>query len=596
MSHRGSSSSLRAEEERDLEELRGAAAEFYRQSGVPQELEAALDELFRRQPRDLHGFLADYFDKRSAPPRISRLKGREVYNAKGQLCIEAEVFCVVRNTEKSISSAAVSCCLDPERTSSDTDDEEERTEHVRTAAQCINGPLSNMLKDRNPCDQSEVDKMLSHFFMTRCLEEMEVKKKVHSPRMDEESSPLPPPTQDKDKKIRDKGKKNNIVETPAEPLEPVLHGSTAIGSVSLAVAKAGAELQQIPLYHHIAALKSCQDQDRFHIPVSLVTLICCGRTSPGKLNLLEEVILVPKPGQGVKQIVTTTLKLQKEMMRIMMTMKAGAVQAIECDRGAPAVSFERPEQPLDLITEACSNLQLQLGTDAHLALNCAAHKLLDHVRRGKHSQGYMASAAGCGLTDRMLTEQQKSSRCFSQSKGKYEVAAGVLKSPDELVDLYQTLLHKHPAVVTLIDPFRGEDKEQWQKLSNAVGNKCSLLSEVTNVSQLPAGGKRHILKLVNETTISDLIRIASHPGSVMLGVTESEPCSDASLSDLRFSGDTGSQLLSPPQAVGLGLDYIKLGGLHGAERMTKYNRLISLEEELAQRGILEAGRQGQESR
>ncbi|XP_078788416.1 enolase 4 isoform X3 [Oryzias latipes] len=535
MSHRGSSSSLRAEEERDLEELRGAAAEFYRQSGVPQELEAALDELFRRQPRDLHGFLADYFDKRSAPPRISRLKGREVYNAKGQLCIEAEVFCVVRNTEKSISSAAVSCCLDPERTSSDTDDEEERTEHVRTAAQCINGPLSNMLKDRNPCDQSEVDKMLSHFFMTRCLEEMEVKKKVHSPRMDEESSPLPPPTQDKDKKIRDKGKKNNIVETPAEPLEPVLHGSTAIGSVSLAVAKAGAELQQIPLYHHIAALKSCQDQDRFHIPVSLVTLICCGRTSPGKLNLLEEVILVPKPGQGVKQIVTTTLKLQKEMMRIMMTMKAGAVQAIECDRGAPAVSFERPEQPLDLITEACSNLQLQLGTDAHLALNCAAHKLLDH------------------------------------SKGKYEVAAGVLKSPDELVDLYQTLLHKHPAVVTLIDPFRGEDKEQWQKLSNAVGNKCSLLSEVTNVSQLPAGGKRHILKLVNETTISDLIRIASHPGSVMLGVTESEPCSDASLSDL---------------AVGLGLDYIKLGGLHGAERMTKYNRLISLEEELAQRGIL----------
>ncbi|XP_078788415.1 enolase 4 isoform X2 [Oryzias latipes] len=560
MSHRGSSSSLRAEEERDLEELRGAAAEFYRQSGVPQELEAALDELFRRQPRDLHGFLADYFDKRSAPPRISRLKGREVYNAKGQLCIEAEVFCVVRNTEKSISSAAVSCCLDPERTSSDTDDEEERTEHVRTAAQCINGPLSNMLKDRNPCDQSEVDKMLSHFFMTRCLEEMEVKKKVHSPRMDEESSPLPPPTQDKDKKIRDKGKKNNIVETPAEPLEPVLHGSTAIGSVSLAVAKAGAELQQIPLYHHIAALKSCQDQDRFHIPVSLVTLICCGRTSPGKLNLLEEVILVPKPGQGVKQIVTTTLKLQKEMMRIMMTMKAGAVQAIECDRGAPAVSFERPEQPLDLITEACSNLQLQLGTDAHLALNCAAHKLLDH------------------------------------SKGKYEVAAGVLKSPDELVDLYQTLLHKHPAVVTLIDPFRGEDKEQWQKLSNAVGNKCSLLSEVTNVSQLPAGGKRHILKLVNETTISDLIRIASHPGSVMLGVTESEPCSDASLSDLRFSGDTGSQLLSPPQAVGLGLDYIKLGGLHGAERMTKYNRLISLEEELAQRGILEAGRQGQESR
>ncbi len=41
-----------------------------------------------------------------------------------------------------------------------------------------------------------------------------------------------------------------------------------------------------------------------------------------------------------------------------------------------------------------------------------------------------------------------------------------------------------------------------------------------------------------------------------------------------------------PQAVGLGLDYVKMGGLCGAERMTKYNRLISIEEELAQQGIL----------
>lgn len=38
--------------------------------------------------------------------------------------------------------------------------------------------------------------------------------------------------------------------------------------------------------------------------------------------------------------------------------------------------------------------------------------------------------------------------------------------------------------------------------------------------------------------------------------------------------------------MGLGLHYVKLGGLSGAERMTKYNRLISIEEELAQQGIL----------
>lgn len=45
-------------------------------------------------------------------------------------------------------------------------------------------------------------------------------------------------------------------------------------------------------------------------------------------------------------------------------------------------------------------------------------------------------------------------------------------------------------------------------------------------------------------------------------------------------------LLLLPQAVGLGLHYVKLGGPSGAERMTKYNQLISIEEELAQQGML----------
>lgn len=44
----------------------------------------------------------------------------------------------------------------------------------------------------------------------------------------------------------------------------------------------------------------------------------------------------------------------------------------------------------------------------------------------------------------------------AQSKGKYNVATGSLKSPDELVDLYQALISKYPAVVALIDPLRKE--------------------------------------------------------------------------------------------------------------------------------------------
>lgn len=40
------------------------------------------------------------------------------------------------------------------------------------------------------------------------------------------------------------------------------------------------------------------------------------------------------------------------------------------------------------------------------------------------------------------------------------------------------------------------------------------------------------------------------------------------------------------KAVGLGSFFLKLGGLRGGERMDKYNRLMAIEEELEQEGIL----------
>ncbi|KAG7229855.1 hypothetical protein INR49_012405 [Caranx melampygus] len=349
-----------------------------------------------------------------------------------------------------------------------------------TAVQWINEPLTNMLKDQNPCDQSGVDHILSSFFLAWYREEKDIpnseEEERHSRGESEVVLPSAPSAQAKDKKTTDKGKKSNTTEKlfpPAEPLEPVLPGSSAIGSVSLAVARAGAQLQGLPLYRHIAALKNQE-----------------------------------------------------------------ATQATLHSSGAPAVSFERPEQPLDLISEACANLGLALGTEIHLALNCAARELIDY------------------------------------SKGKYEVTAGVLKSPDELVDMYQSLVSKYPEILALINPFRSEDKVHWEKLSNVIGDSCSLLFDVTyKIKTLPHLGVRgHILKHTDEMTVSDLISITSeHQGSVLLGTTYSEPCNNDSLSDI---------------AVGLGLDYVKLGGLSGAERMTKYNRLISIEEELAQQGIL----------
>lgn len=57
------------------------------------------------------------------------------------------------------------------------------------------------------------------------------------------------------------GKKPSVMEKPippAEPREPVVKGSLAIGCVSLAVAKAAATVRDVPLYLHIAMLRDNQ--------------------------------------------------------------------------------------------------------------------------------------------------------------------------------------------------------------------------------------------------------------------------------------------------------------------------------------------------
>lgn len=47
--------------------------------------------------------------------------------------------------------------------------------------------------------------------------------------------------------------------------------------------------------------------------------------------------------------------------------------------GAIQLGLERAEQALDLLTEACSNLGLPMGTELRLVINCAAHRLVDYV-------------------------------------------------------------------------------------------------------------------------------------------------------------------------------------------------------------------------
>uniref|UniRef100_G1PSY4 Enolase N-terminal domain-containing protein n=1 Tax=Myotis lucifugus TaxID=59463 RepID=G1PSY4_MYOLU len=193
--------------------------------------------------------------------------------------------------------------------------EAERLDAVSIAVQWVNENITQELQGLEPSNQAEVDQTEATFFENKVQEDKEgeeLEKSLENSSVHISSSLMPPPPTTPPppppakKKGQKQGRKSTITEKPLpppEPVEPVLCGSMAIGAVSLAVAKTIAVLHSNPLYFHIASLKHPQEQPaKLTIPLLMVSLVSCGKSSPGKLNLMKEVICIPHPGLMAKQV------------------------------------------------------------------------------------------------------------------------------------------------------------------------------------------------------------------------------------------------------------------------------------------------------
>ncbi|KAM6265654.1 enolase 4 isoform 2-T2 [Porphyrio hochstetteri] len=569
----------RQQEQQRLLGLRQEAAEYYRNHRVPQRMEEALNALFPQRPADLYGELANYFSKFSKTPEICKLVGRKVFDGVGQPTLEVEIYCTVKNHEKRICSTVMSSHSQvPEKALPETTeaDEKGRNESVNTAVEWVNESLNTMLRDLKPTDQCKVDKMLGEYFTKKVKEREELQKEeaAEAEATLAPASGIPSATAlPGGKKATKSGRKESVAERtipPAEPFESVPCGSLAIGGTSLAIAKAAATISHIPLYLHIALLKHHQDSPKeMALPLPMITLLNCEKNSPAKLKLMKEVMLIPPVQLSVKQGIERVLDIQKEMMRLLEPPgkvsnpqvadskkgrahnagKKAQPQALKriSHLGCLITGCDKLEQPLLLMQTACNSIGLELGTDMYLAINCAAHELMDYV------------------------------------KGKYEILTGTFRSPDEMVDMYVELINEFPFVIALIDPLRKEDRQQWSNICCALGSKCYLVAEdaATYVSRLKTDQNINlptcsgvVLKYINQTKVSDLIEVTGlldgQRHITILGSPDGES-SDDSLVDL---------------AVGLGARFLKLGGLSRGERVTKYNRLLAIEEELAKNRTL----------
>ncbi|XP_046368304.1 enolase 4-like isoform X2 [Haliotis rufescens] len=548
-----------AKDARELYEMKERAIRFYTDNGVPKKMEEILNSMFHDNPADVYGHLANYFAEFAKVPVITKVKGRQGYDSKGQSTVQTEVYCMVKNHEKLISScvapSVTSMLLDTAKPEEKDTEDAERQASVTAAINYINTDICNKLEGLDPTQQTEADDVVYNFIQ-QMKDEMEAQKAAEAAAAAAENAEEAP-TQDTNesnnsKKAKSptgkgaKGKASQIIIIPDEAREELLDGSCLVSALSQAVCTAGAAIKDVQLYHYIAALKHKEMPSTLQLPLPMVTIIQGGKGAAGKMNCIKEYMVIPKPGVPLRESMKNILGIYNHVSKALCVKGGGNARNVN-DLGALCPVFDKPEQGLDLIQEAMTALSLTPGEDVSIALNIAAHEMFDF------------------------------------DKGKYEVVTGQLKTTEDYVEFLVELLGRYPAINAVIDPLRKQDREQWIRLCDRISvagyivgdygyHRPGLLKHEELDEDYQTSGI--LLRWEQMNTLSDIIAVANK-----MEEAENEIFVTAG------PGETSQDILAD-LAVGLNARFLKLGAPCRGERISKLNRLLQIEAELEEQGTL----------
>lgn len=309
-------------------------------------------------------------------------------------------------------------------------------------------------------------------------------------------------------------------------------GANTILGVSMAAAKAAAQVRQKPLYSYVRELFGSVD---YFLPVPLMNVINGGLHADNNLAI-QEFMIAPVGAPSFAE----ALRMGAEIFHHLKTLLRGKkLNTGVGDEGGFAPDLASHEATLELLLSAIDKAGYQGGKDVWLALDCAASSFFE---KGIYN--------------------------FQPERGKG-------KSAQAMVEVYSEWVKKYP-LFSIEDGLAEEDFEGWKVLTQTLGKKVQLVGDdlfVTNSERLRKGVETKmanaiLIKLNQIGTVTetlDCIRLARESGFATIISHRSGETEDTFIADL---------------AVAVGAGQIKTGSLCRSERLAKYNQLLRIEEEL----------------
>ncbi len=307
-------------------------------------------------------------------------------------------------------------------------------------------------------------------------------------------------------------------------------GANAIVGVSLAVARAAANVCGVPLYRYLRPTARI-------LPVPLMNCLNGGKLTANELEI-QEFIIIPVGAETYRRALQITTEIN-EALRDVVIRKYGILATNTGDEGGFATPMHGIWEPFEFMQRACESAGYKVGFGEEIiyGLDCAASHWFDEAT---------------GLYE--LNDQQ------------YDRGA--------LIELYKQVAAKYP-LGSIEDPLDENDMEGFASLTKELPQTQIVGDDlfVTNVERLKQGvavnAANAMLFKVNQIgSLSEAWDAAAFAYRSGYGVQVSER-----------SGETEDPIIAD-LVVGLDSGQIKTGMPIRGERTAKHNRLLQIEEEL----------------
>ena len=307
-------------------------------------------------------------------------------------------------------------------------------------------------------------------------------------------------------------------------------GANAILGVSMAVAKAAADLVGQPLYKYLGGFNAVQ------LPVPMMNIINGGEHADNNVDI-QEFMIMPVGAGSFKEGLRMGAEIFHNLKKVLN--EKGYNTGVG-DEGGFAPNLGSNEEALSTIIEAVEKAGYTPGEQVRLAMDAA------------------------------------SSEFYDAGTGRYELKGeGKSYTAQEMVNWYSDMIEKYP-IISIEDGLDENDWEGTKLLTEQLGAKVQLVGDdlfVTNTKKLARaieqGIGNSILIKVNQigtlTETFEAIEMAKRAGYTAVISHRSGETEDTTIADI---------------AVAINAGQIKTGAPSRTDRVAKYNQLLRIEDEL----------------